>query len=90
MSSREAPQLIAQLPCYCYCDRGFGHKSLHSCFVDDHAAQCAVCVDEALLAYNLQKRACRPSKYVNKSLRSTNRRAHREVSSVTQRTRDTA
>jgi hypothetical protein len=57
---QEAPQLIAQLPCYCYCDRGFGHKSLHSCFVDDHAAHCAVCVDEALLAYNLQKRGWSP------------------------------
>lgn len=57
---REAPQLIAQLPCYCYCDRGFGHKSLHSCFVDDHAAHCAVCVDEALLAHNLQKRGLSP------------------------------
>ena len=53
---REAPQLIAQLPCYCYCDRGFGHKSLHSCYVDDHAAHCAVCVDEVLKAYELQKR----------------------------------
>ncbi|HEY0079857.1 MAG TPA: CYCXC family (seleno)protein [Pyrinomonadaceae bacterium] len=51
----EIPQTLAQLPCYCYCDRGFGHKSLHSCFVDDHAAHCAVCVDEALLAYRLQK-----------------------------------
>lgn len=57
---REAPQLIAQLPCYCYCDRGFGHKSLHSCFVDDHAAHCVVCVDEALAAYNLQKRGLSP------------------------------
>lgn len=53
---QEAPQLIAQLPCYCYCDRGFGHKSLHSCYVDDHAAHCAVCVDEVLSAYDLQKR----------------------------------
>lgn len=53
---REVPQLIAQLPCYCYCDRGFGHKSLHSCYVDDHAAHCAVCVDEVLIAYDLQKR----------------------------------
>ncbi|HEX8475223.1 MAG TPA: CYCXC family (seleno)protein [Pyrinomonadaceae bacterium] len=52
---KEIPQTIAQLPCYCYCDEGFGHKSLHSCFVDNHAAHCAVCVDEALLAYNLQK-----------------------------------
>ena len=53
---REAPQLIAQLPCYCYCDRGFGHKSLHSCYVDDHAAHCAVCVEEVLAAHDLQQR----------------------------------
>jgi len=52
---REIPQTIAQLPCYCHCDRGFGHKSLYSCFEDDHASHCAVCVDEALLAYQLQK-----------------------------------
>ena len=52
---KEIPKTIAQLPCYCYCDEGFGHKSLHSCFVDTHAAHCAVCVDEALLAYRLQK-----------------------------------
>ena len=51
----EIPKTIAQLPCYCYCDRGFGHKSLYTCFVDDHAAHCAVCVDEALLAYQMQK-----------------------------------
>ncbi len=53
--AREIPQTLAQLPCYCHCDRSFGHKSLHTCFVDDHASQCAVCVDEALLAYKLQK-----------------------------------
>lgn len=52
---REIPATIAQLPCYCHCDRGFGHKSLHSCFVDDHASMCAVCVEEALMAYRLEK-----------------------------------
>jgi hypothetical protein len=52
---REIPQTIAQLPCYCHCDRGFGHKSLYSCFEDDHASHCAVCVDEALMAYKLEK-----------------------------------
>lgn len=52
---REIPRTIAQLPCYCHCDRGFGHKSLYTCFEDDHAAHCAVCVDEALLAYRLEK-----------------------------------
>ncbi|HEV2882739.1 MAG TPA: CYCXC family (seleno)protein [Pyrinomonadaceae bacterium] len=52
---KEIPQTIAQLPCYCHCDEGFGHKSLQTCFVDDHASHCAVCVEEALLAYKLQK-----------------------------------
>jgi hypothetical protein len=52
---KEIPQTIAQLPCYCYCDEGFGHKSLHSCFEDDHGAHCAVCVNEALMAYRMEK-----------------------------------
>ena len=49
------PETIAQMPCYCHCDRGMGHKSLHSCFEDDHASHCDVCVNEALTAYRLQK-----------------------------------
>jgi hypothetical protein len=52
--AKKIPQTLAQLPCYCHCDQSFGHKSLHTCFEDDHASQCAVCVDEALLAYKLQ------------------------------------
>ncbi len=55
LAARDIPQTLAQLPCYCYCDRGMGHKSLHSCFEDDHAAHCDVCTNEALLAYRLQK-----------------------------------
>lgn len=53
--AREIPMTLAQLPCYCRCDETAGHKSLHSCFEDEHAASCAVCVDEALLAYKLEK-----------------------------------
>lgn len=53
--AKEIPQTLAQLPCYCECDQAFGHKSLQTCFVGDHASHCAVCVDEALLAYKLQK-----------------------------------
>ena len=52
---RDIPVTIAQMPCYCHCDRGFGHKSLYSCFQDDHASHCAVCVNEALLALKLEK-----------------------------------
>ena len=52
---KQIPVTIAQLPCYCYCDRGHGHKSLYSCFEDDHAAHCATCVNEALLALKLER-----------------------------------
>ena len=54
-AAKEIPETLAQLPCYCHCDQSFGHKSLHSCFEDEHASQCAVCTDEALLAYRLEK-----------------------------------
>lgn len=60
-AAREIPETIAQLPCYCHCDRGMGHKSLHSCFEDDHASHCAVCVNEALLARKLEKEKLTPA-----------------------------
>lgn len=52
---REIPETIAQLPCFCRCDRSAGHKSLHSCFEDDHGANCGICMNSALKAYKLQK-----------------------------------
>ena len=52
--------VIYQQPCYCYCDR-MGHKSLHSCFEDLHASQCAVCVTEALMASDMQKNGLTPA-----------------------------
>ena len=54
-AAREIPVTIAQMPCYCHCDRGMGHKSLYSCFQDDHASHCAVCVEEALMTLKLAK-----------------------------------
>lgn len=53
--AREIPETLAQLPCYCYCDEGFGHKSLYTCYESDHSAHCAMCITEALMAYRLQK-----------------------------------
>lgn len=55
-AAQEIPQTLAQLPCYCHCDRGHGHKSLHSCFESEHGENCGICIGEALMAHNLQKR----------------------------------
>jgi hypothetical protein len=60
-AAQEIPETLAQLPCYCHCDMSMGHKSLHSCYEDTHASQCAVCVSEALVAYNLQKSGMTPA-----------------------------
>src|SRR5688572_31158258 len=53
--AKEIPQTLAQLPCYCHCDRGHNHKSLHSCFESEHGENCGICIGEALMAHNLHK-----------------------------------
>jgi Protein of unknown function with PCYCGC motif len=47
--------VIYQQPCYCYCDRGMGHKSLHSCFEGTHGAVCATCMKELYYSYRMTK-----------------------------------
>lgn len=37
-AAREIPQVLDQLYCYCQCQESHGHKSLLSCYVDNHAA----------------------------------------------------
>jgi Protein of unknown function with PCYCGC motif len=49
------PGVIYQQPCYCYCDRGMGHNSLHSCFAGTHGAQCGTCLKELYYAYTMHK-----------------------------------
>lgn len=42
---------IYQMPCFCWCSRAMGHKSLHSCFEGTHGAVCSVCMREAAYVY---------------------------------------
>jgi len=45
------PNVLHQEPCYCRCDRGFGHNSLHSCFEGTHGAACDTCMKEIVYTY---------------------------------------
>ena len=38
------PALLAQMHCYCGCDKADGHKNLLDCFRDSHGSTCAICV----------------------------------------------
>jgi hypothetical protein len=50
------PKVIYQQPCYCYCDRGMGHNSLHSCFSGTHGAECGTCLKELYYTYTMYKK----------------------------------
>src|SRR6266404_4497522 len=51
----KVPKVLYQQPCYCFCDRSVGHKSLHSCFESDHGAHCSTCMKEVFYSYQMTK-----------------------------------
>jgi hypothetical protein len=51
--AQQNPWLLAQLWCYCGCDRTNGHRNLLDCYRDYHGASCAICTGEALEANQL-------------------------------------
>jgi hypothetical protein len=53
--AQDKPDVLDQLYCYCQCDKHSGHRSLLSCYTDNHAANCDVCVNEALDAAQMLK-----------------------------------
>lgn len=53
--AKQIPEVLDQLFCFCGCAMSIGHKSLLSCFTDDHAANCGVCMDEAEIADKMIK-----------------------------------
>lgn len=69
-AAKEIPQTLAQLPCYCHCDRGQNHKSLHSCFESEHGENCGICIGEALMAHNLQKQGASVSEIREQIIRA--------------------
>jgi hypothetical protein len=36
--AKNIPGVLAQQPCYCNCEAGFGHRSLLDCYRENHAA----------------------------------------------------
>ena len=59
-AASKAGGVTYQMPCYCHCDRGHGHTSLHSCFESGHGANCGTCIAEALYTYQMSKKGWTP------------------------------
>ena len=47
------PEVLDQIYCYCHCSVNprFRHKTLLTCFTDNHGAGCGICQKEVLIAY---------------------------------------
>lgn len=70
--AQENPKLLLQLPCYCFCDDGLNHKSLLSCYIDEHAVHCDICRKEAIDGNRLQKEQNLSPEQIREKLALTN------------------
>lgn len=48
-------EVVYQQPCYCHCDRGFGHTSLRTCYQSTHATGCSICMQEVFYSYQMTR-----------------------------------
>jgi hypothetical protein len=53
--AEQDPALLAQLHCYCGCDKAEGHQSLLDCYRGMHGASCEICTEEALMAKRMSE-----------------------------------
>jgi hypothetical protein len=49
----QIPHVLDGIYCYCDCSKHSDHRSLLTCFQDDHGAACDVCLTEAALAFRM-------------------------------------
>ncbi len=56
--ARQIPSTLDRLHCFCECAESpqFHHKTLLTCYTDNHAAGCGICMKEALLAAELKQK----------------------------------
>ena len=76
-AAKEIPQILDKTYCYCKCQENFGHKSLLTCFVDNHGSKCGVCIDEAVMSYDLHKKGENTDSIVEKVDRFFSSRSNR-------------
>jgi hypothetical protein len=56
----EIKPVLFQQPCYCYCDRHAGHKSLLDCYASTHGSECDICQKEAVFSYQQTQKGKTP------------------------------
>ncbi|HET7841812.1 MAG TPA: CYCXC family (seleno)protein [Terriglobia bacterium] len=59
--AKKMPKVLVQQPCYCGCDKHFGHHSLLDCYTSEHTAGCGICVKETFFAWEMTRQHKTPA-----------------------------
>lgn len=49
-AAKKYAHVLEEIYCYCHCKKNIGHRALVECFETDHASDCDVCMNEAMIA----------------------------------------
>lgn len=71
----QIPDVLDGLYCHCDCSKHSDHRSLLTCFQDDHGAACDVCLTEAALAFSMTGEG-KSLKQIRKAVDALYRRDH--------------
>ncbi len=54
-AAKQYAYVLEQIYCYCHCKKNIGHRALVECYETDHASNCDVCMNEAIIAARMTK-----------------------------------
>jgi hypothetical protein len=59
-AARRYAHVLEEIYCYCRCKENIGHRALVECFETDHASDCDVCMNEAMIAARMTQEGRTP------------------------------
>ena len=60
VAAKKYAHVLESIYCYCRCKENIGHRALVECFETDHASNCVVCMNEAVMTARLTEEGKTP------------------------------
>ena len=60
VAAKKYAHVLESIYCYCHFKENLGHRALVECFESDHASQCDVCMNEAMIAAKMTEQGKTP------------------------------
>ena len=54
-AAKQYAHVLEQIYCYCHCKKNIGHRALIECYESEHASNCDICMNEAVIAARMTK-----------------------------------